>query len=481
MSSCKQVKFVYELFCHLRPGIPLLALYGTLHQVRRMSIYDKFCQSSRNVLFSTDIASRGLDFPSVNWVIQFDCPEDVNTYIHRVGRTARFEKGGKSLLILLPTEEPIIRKLEDNKVPIEKIAVNPKKIVSIQRKIEAFLARNFSLKESAQRAFKAYLKNVFLMKDKSIFKFDELDINEFARSLGLVVTPRVRFVERKQKLANKSKEINSNKISNEDQILDGKIENSNKTQAKNEFHLNDNIDDDSEDDLFKVKQVWRYEEEESDQAPETIVDKKHKKSLSKIAASKRLLKKNIKLNTKVVFNENSEAILEGYPKGQSSQYLNELDNVDSGINIEIAKKIMKEEDQIDKKLYRNVIKEKHLKKKLKLKEIKNKNKGSNEVQLFDEVDEEDEETTTQQYIDELPDPDKVFNNSDSEIENDDDRHSSTGYESNNLKRTLSESEEEFYTDYDYDQRDKLPKSHKKQNLNLEHYENLALSMLKNRS
>src|SRR5699024_6722326 len=64
MSSCKQVKFVYELFCRLRPGIPLLALYGTLHQMKRMSIYDKFCHTSRTVLFATDIASRGLDFPA---------------------------------------------------------------------------------------------------------------------------------------------------------------------------------------------------------------------------------------------------------------------------------------------------------------------------------------------------------------------------------------------------------------------------------
>lgn len=42
------------------------------------------------VLFATDIAARGLDFPTVDWVVQFDCPEDVPSYIHRVGRTARW-------------------------------------------------------------------------------------------------------------------------------------------------------------------------------------------------------------------------------------------------------------------------------------------------------------------------------------------------------------------------------------------------------
>ena len=41
------------------------------------------------VLFATDVAARGLDFPTVDWVVQADCPEDVAAYIHRVGRTAR--------------------------------------------------------------------------------------------------------------------------------------------------------------------------------------------------------------------------------------------------------------------------------------------------------------------------------------------------------------------------------------------------------
>ena len=44
-------------------------------------------------LFATDIAARGLDFPTVDWVLQVDCPEDVASYIHRVGRTARFISG----------------------------------------------------------------------------------------------------------------------------------------------------------------------------------------------------------------------------------------------------------------------------------------------------------------------------------------------------------------------------------------------------
>ena len=56
------------------------------------------------MLLSTDLAARGLDFPAVDWVLQLDAPEDAETYIHRVGRTARYESHGKALLLLCPSE-----------------------------------------------------------------------------------------------------------------------------------------------------------------------------------------------------------------------------------------------------------------------------------------------------------------------------------------------------------------------------------------
>lgn len=52
-----------------------------------------------------------------------DCPEDVASYIHRVGRTARFYTQGKSLLFLTPSEEKMIEKLQEAKVPVKLIKV----------------------------------------------------------------------------------------------------------------------------------------------------------------------------------------------------------------------------------------------------------------------------------------------------------------------------------------------------------------------
>ena len=64
-----------------------------------------FAKKEAAVLLCTYIAAWGLDFPAVHWIVQLDCPEDANTSIHRVGRTARCEEECNALLFLLPWEK----------------------------------------------------------------------------------------------------------------------------------------------------------------------------------------------------------------------------------------------------------------------------------------------------------------------------------------------------------------------------------------
>ncbi|XP_019570464.2 putative ATP-dependent RNA helicase DDX10 isoform X2 [Rhinolophus sinicus] len=199
-SSCKQVQYLYRVFCRLRPGISILALHGRQQQMRRMEVYNEFVHKRAAVLFATDIAARGLDFPAVNWVLQFDCPEDANTYIHRAGRTARYKEDGEALLILLPSEEKgMVQQLLQKKVPVKEIKINPEKLIDVQKKLESFLAQDQDLKERAQRCFVSYIRSVYLMKDKEIFDVSMLPLSEYALSLGLAVAPRVRFLQKMQK------------------------------------------------------------------------------------------------------------------------------------------------------------------------------------------------------------------------------------------------------------------------------------------
>lgn len=209
-SSCKEVQYLYRVFCRLRPGISILALHGRQQQMRRMEVYNEFVRKRAAVLFATDIAARGLDFPAVNWVLQFDCPEDANTYIHRAGRTARYKEDGEALLILLPSEKGMVQQLLQKKVPVKEIKINPEKLIDVQKKLESFLAQDQDLKERAQRCFVSYIRSVYLMKDKEIFDVSKLPIPEYALSLGLAVAPRVRFLQKMQKQPIKELAVSQN-------------------------------------------------------------------------------------------------------------------------------------------------------------------------------------------------------------------------------------------------------------------------------
>ena len=115
-------------------------------------MYQKFTSMSHAVLFATDIAARGLDFPSVDWVVQLDAPEDAETYIHRVGRTARYESKGKGLLFLLPSEEEGMKAaLEKKSVEIAKIKNRASKTQNIQNQLQNLAFQDPEIKYLGQR------------------------------------------------------------------------------------------------------------------------------------------------------------------------------------------------------------------------------------------------------------------------------------------------------------------------------------------
>ncbi|KAI8997958.1 P-loop containing nucleoside triphosphate hydrolase protein [Gaertneriomyces semiglobifer] len=206
-SSCKQVRFIHETFCKMQPGMILSCLHGKQKQPKRMAIFDQFCRKKAICLISTDIAARGLDFPAVDWVIQLDCPEDAATYIHRVGRTARYEAAGNGLLVLLPSEEKgMLAALEQKKVPIERIRVNPSKTTSVQKQLQAYCSQSPEIKYLAQKSFISYLRSVHLQSNKEIFDVHALPAEAYAESLGLPGAPKIKFVKRSDK-KNASRQI----------------------------------------------------------------------------------------------------------------------------------------------------------------------------------------------------------------------------------------------------------------------------------
>lgn len=197
LSSGKQVRFVYEAFRHLQPGVPLLHIHGNQKQAARLDITTRFSRTQHACLFATDVAARGLDFPSVDWVVQVDAPESPDTYIHRVGRTARFDREGHSVLFLDPSEEQgMLTALEKRKVILERINVRQKKMQdTLKNQLQNMNFQDPELKYLGQKAFVNYVRSIHLQPDKETFKLKELDLEGFAASLGLPGAPRVKFMK----------------------------------------------------------------------------------------------------------------------------------------------------------------------------------------------------------------------------------------------------------------------------------------------
>ena len=81
-------------------GFNAVPLHGQLSQSQRLGSLNKFKSNQANILVATDVAARGLDIPSVDVVINYDIPTDSKAYIHRVGRTARAGRSGKSISLI---------------------------------------------------------------------------------------------------------------------------------------------------------------------------------------------------------------------------------------------------------------------------------------------------------------------------------------------------------------------------------------------
>ncbi|NXY68631.1 DDX10 helicase, partial [Glareola pratincola] len=509
-ASCKEVQYLFRMFCKLQPGLPVLALHGKQHQMKRMEVYTCFVRKKAAVLFATDIAARGLDFPAVNWVIQFDCPEDANTYIHRVGRTARYKEGGEALLVLLPSEEKgMVEQLAQRKVPVSEIKINPEKLTDIQKRMQAFLAQDQELKDKAQRCFVSYLRSVYLMKNKEVFDVFKLPLAEYALSLGLAMAPRVRFLQkvRKQLCANeaadgtdqlKEAEQNKNTISlinsegvekcgtnfsekvsanktkekerrketeecfaSSENAESGESEDESKEVSEEEEEKevpvlsrvpkpgsvqffedgDDDDDDDAKDlDLLTVKRRDVFGVEAEDNPAPNASKSKMKKKPTKTQEAKKILKKKFKVNTKIVFTEDGELVQQWPPVQKSSLAKADEEDEASGINLDKAKEILREEDKFDKEEYRKKVKEKHREKRLKEKaarrEARNKNAQAEEETvafLAHSGSEEEFDPST------LPDPDKYKDSDEEQDSESEDSDSELEERGGRKKRSYSNS------------------------------------------
>ncbi|AOW00559.1 ATP-dependent rRNA helicase RRP3 [Yarrowia lipolytica] len=153
-------------------GYGAIPLHGDLSQTARLGALNKFKSGSRNILIATDVASRGLDIPAVDLVINYDIPSDSKSYIHRVGRTARAGRAGKSVALVSQYDLELYLRIE---------GALGKKLDSYPLESEAVMLFSERVAEASRAAIQE-MKGEDGTKKRSKFdkkrRRDEMDIGE---------------------------------------------------------------------------------------------------------------------------------------------------------------------------------------------------------------------------------------------------------------------------------------------------------------
>jgi ATP-dependent RNA helicase DDX18/HAS1 len=175
-------------------------IHGRQKQMKRTTTFFQFCKSQSGTLLCTDVAARGLDIPAVDWIIQFDPPDDPKEYIHRVGRTARGATGcGRALLFLSPEETGFLKYLKAAKVTLNEYEFPSTKVANVQKQLEKLVESNYYLNRTARDAYRSYLLSYASHANRDIFNVHALDLQAVGKAFGFTAPPRVDIAFGKEK------------------------------------------------------------------------------------------------------------------------------------------------------------------------------------------------------------------------------------------------------------------------------------------
>ena len=358
VSSRKQVRYFTEVFKHLKLGMLFLDIHGKQKQGKRYSTFYTFGQKRNSVvLFATDLASRGIDFPAIDWVIQLDPPEDIAQYIHRVGRTARYKSDGNSVLFLGQKEINFMNELELRKIKVTKIKIAPNKINNITPVVRSLLSEHSELIEIAEKAISSYVKSINLMANKNVFNIKNIDLGKLALSYGLVSSPEMVIKSKKEveekieEEDNKINEIKNKKIEEEKNLVKENLINTNNNENKKKsklFKLKEKI---------KLKKLMK-QKEKNEENNENNEIKLNKEEDNEFLTVKKEKEKENKKEEKKLLGE----------KRKKPETKEESEDEEENEFYKKVKNRLEKNKEIDKKKEKERIVIKHKEDKLKLKE-----------------------------------------------------------------------------------------------------------------
>lgn len=190
--TCATVDYIYSVIHGIKylQGLPMYSFHGKIPAKKRSKTLTKFLSLEKEgVLLVTDVAARGIDFPDVEWVVQWDGPQDPSSYTHRIGRTARNGKCGSSVIFLTPEEEGYVSFLKVRKTPVEEFHCAPKEFPNVFDEVRERASKERELYEKSQLAFVSYVRGYREHACSFIFELKNLDLGHLAHCFCLLRYP----------------------------------------------------------------------------------------------------------------------------------------------------------------------------------------------------------------------------------------------------------------------------------------------------
>ncbi|CAM9817094.1 unnamed protein product [Ectocarpus sp. 12 AP-2014] len=190
------------------PGCLVRRLHGNVPQNERQATYRAFGAAKSGILICTDVAARGLDLPTVDWIVQYDPPAETADYVHRVGRTARKGERGHSLLFLLPREVAYLGVLEARGLRPKPLSLegvlcaadagkrdarraDEQLAYELQQGLQLLVAGDKPLLDRARSAFQSHVRAYAARApdSRAVFQVRSLHLGHVARSFALKDPP----------------------------------------------------------------------------------------------------------------------------------------------------------------------------------------------------------------------------------------------------------------------------------------------------
>ena len=203
-ATCASVDFhVIILRRILSEKANFFKLHGKVDQKKRTKIYNEFKSQSddkegmHQILITTDLAARGIDIPDVDWIIQYDPPQDSDQFVHRIGRTARAGRSGKSLIYMMAHEDSYAEFLQKKQVKMmlhNEYQEVPLSHDQMKEQIQNEMKKDRDIIDKASNAFVSFVRYYKEHALQYIFSMKLLDIGQVANAFFLFKVPRVKEI-----------------------------------------------------------------------------------------------------------------------------------------------------------------------------------------------------------------------------------------------------------------------------------------------